>query len=118
MAFNKEGSGSGFGIDSTRLDTVVPKQMANIMLTIASDLGTSFGMILFTFMSAVLSGDITIARSFRNRAHFTLDISDSASDLLLTFKDRDGKVINPSRLTDDLVDMFYGIYDLGEETYE
>lgn len=119
MAFNEQSNSNGLGADTTRLDHVVPRQMAKVVNHVATESGTTFQMVLYTILGAILTGDIVIHRSFKNRRNLSIDLHNSPSDLLLTLKNRDGEIINPSKFTDDIDDMFYGIYNLGEdEEYE
>lgn len=77
---------------------------------------TTMSMLVHTLMSAIITGDITIDKSFRNLIWMHPGLTESLDVLTLTLRDREGNILNPTPTTEEMTDMFWGISDLyGEE---
>lgn len=86
------------------------KDYYTITNNLLDELNTSMPVLVNTILVAILTGDITIGRSFRNMRRLTASVTEDPSVTLLTLKDRDGNIINPTKMTDELQDMYFGMF--------
>ena len=85
------------------------KDYGEYMDIILNEVNTSMSTFINTVFVAVLNGDIVIDRSFNNSKLMTVKTSEDPNRLLLTLRDREGNIINPTKMNDSMIDMWWGL---------